>query len=661
MSSFSRFGLLIAVATAALLAGCKHGQQETSRLGERAKAPSGSTLGIAGRMLDGADRATIRTYLQTVQDVKPKKFSVQWSPDTVPVSRDEAIRSLQSIDEDGSLYTFASSEPVVGRLAPGRILWIWDVVIRRIDSVANLGDVTIVHTKPVALTEALPEADIEFETAPNFANAYGGLRPHSLKQLPAQKTSAVINQPIFRLAALNTDEPQQPKPSEQPGDQENPAPSDEDDTDYGLVAATQDGYNGRVGGFEYSMEYKVSQSRLSYEFEARKEEEKGGSGENNEIHRDQRDEYFELVKEQRADIHQERIWYAKIFQLDQQIDAANKTLGIYQGSAMAQNPPRLGPNAPPANSSPATALLYNDLKQYYDERQKAIAEYEKSKKQAEEEEAKMKKLAKAGALAKKVFYIISDNLDVRFRSKVDLDRSAFSGDIHTAGGSLTQFAAHFKDMKGNVELEFVGRLGQGGNGAVSVPVVNVPVVMNIPVPVEGIPLVVQFATNFMVKLFLAGNHATQHFTTHFQFNGGAGLDSTSKGTNTEGNLSSSGPEVGEKTAMSPGTSGLVLAVQLPRFGLGVGFLGSHAMAYMDLIHVLTMTNSAAVAALNPQCHRYTFDTIGSVGVDVSVVPIPFPLVQAAASKALSQRKEVWRAPQWKFIEPNIAMCRLDGD
>jgi hypothetical protein len=113
--------------------------------------------------------------------------------------------------------------------------------------------------------------------------------------------------------------------------------------------------------------------------------------------------------------------------------------------------------------------------------------------------------------------------------------------------------------------------------------------------------------------------------------------------------------------MSPGTSGLVLAVQLPRFGLGVGFLGSHAMAYMDLVHVLTMTNSASVAALNPQCHRYTLDTIGSVGVDVSVVPIPFPLIQAAASKALSQRKEVWRAPQWKFIEPDIAMCRLGSD
>ena len=120
---------------------------------------------------------------------------------------------------------------------------------------------------------------------------------------------------------------------------------------------------------------------------------------------------------------------------------------------------------------------------------------------------------------------------------------------------------------------------------------NVPVVMNIPVPVEGIPLVVQFATNFMVKLFLAGNHATQHFTTHFQFNGGAGLDSTSNGTNTEGNLSSSKPEVGEKTAMSPGTSGLVLAVQLPRFGLGVGFLGWEPDFFMNW----QITNDVTIA------------------------------------------------------------------
>lgn len=635
MSNLVRFGLLIAIATTALLAGCKHGQQETSQ------PPSGSTLAIAGRMLAGADQATIRTYLQSVRDVKPKKFSVQWSPDTVPVTRDEAIRSLQSIDEDGSLYTFASSEPVVGRLAPGRILWIWDVAIRRIDSVANLGDVTLVHTKPVALTQALSEADIEFETVPNFADAYGGLRPHSPKQPPPQNTSEFIRRPSFRLAALHTDEPQQPKPAEQPGDEENPAPSDEDDSDYGLVAATQDGYNGRVGGFEYSMEYKVSPSRLSYEFEARKEEEGGGSPESSETHRDQRDEYFALVKEQREAVHEERILAARIADLDQQLNAA-------QNKAVA---------AAGKSDASFNAIII----QLKGDKIAAYKEYNKYKDEAAADEAKMKKLAAAGALAKKVFYIISDNLDVRFRSKVDLDRSAFSGNIRTAGGSLTQFAAHFRDMKGNVELEFVGRLGQGGNGAVSVPVVNVPVVMNIPVPVEGIPLVVQFATNFMVKLFLAGNHATQHFTTHFQFNGGAGLDSTSNGTNTEGNLSSSKPEVGEKTAMSPGTSGLVLAVQLPRFGLGIGFLGSHAMAYMDLVHVLTMTNSAAVAALNPQCHRYTFDTIGSVGVDVSVVPIPFPLVQTAASKALSQRKEVWRAPQWKFIEPDIAMCRLGGD
>ena len=636
-----RTGVLLAVAAAVLLSGCKRGQQNTSRPAkESTKPPNGSTLAIAGRMLAGADQTTIRSYLQTVQEVKPKKFSVQWSPDTVPVSREEAMRSLQSINEDGSLYSFASSDPVVARLAPGRILWIWNIAIRRIDSIAKMDNVTLVHTKPVALTEALPQADIEFEALPNFADAYGALRPHSpKKQAVPQNTSGLFHRPSYRPVSLNTSGPDAPAPGQQPRGQDDPPPP-EDEDDYGVVAATQDGYNGQIAGFEYSMQYKVSASRLSYEFEARKEEEKSGSPENSEIHRDQRQEYFELVKEQREALHEERVWYAKILQLDQQLHAADQ-------QAVSS-----------ASAKPGTKWAL----QYMADRQEAVKEYAKQKEEAEQDEIKIKALAAAGALAKQVFYIISDNLDVRFRGKMDLDRAAFSGNIQTAGGSLKQFAAHFSEMKGNVELEFVGRLGQPGNGAVSVPVVNVPVVMNIPVPVGGIPLVVQFATNFMVKLFLSGNHATQHFSTRFQFGGGAGMDSTSQGTNTEGNLSGTEPEVESKTAESPGTSGLVLAVQLPRFGLGVGFLGASGMAYMDLVHVLTMTNSASVATLNPPCHRLTFDTIGSVGLDVSVMPIPIPLVQSVASKALSQRKEVWRrSPPWKYINPDIAMCRLSGD
>ena len=59
MSSFSRFGLLIALATTALLAGCKRGQQDSVQSSGERKPPSGSTLAIAGRMLDGADQATV--------------------------------------------------------------------------------------------------------------------------------------------------------------------------------------------------------------------------------------------------------------------------------------------------------------------------------------------------------------------------------------------------------------------------------------------------------------------------------------------------------------------------------------------------------------------------------------------------------------------------
>lgn len=662
MRKLTRFCLVAVVAPSAFLAGCHRGQKGTSEAGEQPRRPpAGSTLAIAGRMLDSGNQATIRSYLQTVQEIKPKKFSVQWSPDTVAVSREEAMRSLQSISEDGSLYTFAASDPVVGRLAPGRILWVWNIAIRRIDGIVKVGDVALVHTKPVALTEALPQSDIEFEAPVNFANAYGSLRPHLPKQPNPQKTSRLLRRSPFHLAALSTGVSGEYPPEQPPDNPDNPPPPPDDEEDYGLVAATQDGYDGTIAGFEYSLEYKVFPSHLTFEMQARKEEEKGGGGENNEIHRDQHGEYLELLGERREALHQASMFYSRLAQLSQDIDTANRELAALEGQTLSKNPPQLSPNPPGPNASPQAARLYNSIKQYDQEKNEAYKQYKERQEEAEKDETKMKALASAGALAKQVFFLISDNLDVRFRGKMDLDRAAFSGNIQTAGGALKQFAANFSDMKGNVEMEFVGRMGQPGNGAVSVPVVHVPAVMNVPIPVGGIPFVFQFGGDFMVKVFLAGNHATQHFAAHFQFGGGAGMDSTSSGTQTEGNLSGSEPEIEDKSAMSPGTSGLVLAIQLPRVGLGLGFLGPSGMAYMDLVNVLTMTNSAAVATLNPPCHRYTLDRIGSVGVDVSVMPLPIPLVQTVASAALSQRKEVWRAKQWKFVDPDIAMCRLGGD
>ncbi len=246
---------------------------------------------------------------------------------------------------------------------------------------------------------------------------------------------------------------------------------------------------------------------------------------------------------------------------------------------------------------------------------------------------------------------------MRFRARADLERAAIAAAIKLQPGGNNGTAVNFNDLKGTLDLELVARLGKGGNGGVSIPVAHVPVRFNIPVIVMGVPLVVQLGADFLAKVGLGGNHAAHHFHAKFQFAGGAGtLASADSQTNSNAAFSDEPAEVEPPTLSSPGVSGTVLAVQIPRLGLGVGVFGIAAVGYVDHVVVLTMTNAAAVATLNPPCTRVTVDRIAHVGADVTTV-MPIPLVEQLLH-ALSWNKEVWRAKQWIRVDPDIKMCRI---
>jgi ABC-type glycerol-3-phosphate transport system substrate-binding protein len=70
---------------ALLIAGCsRHGVE---RAGSASATPPGATVAIAGTLFNGSDPDQIRAYLQTVKEITPVKFDVQWSPATVAVSK----------------------------------------------------------------------------------------------------------------------------------------------------------------------------------------------------------------------------------------------------------------------------------------------------------------------------------------------------------------------------------------------------------------------------------------------------------------------------------------------------------------------------------------------------------------------------------------------
>ena len=51
----------------------------------------------------GNSTEALRTYLTTVEEIKPKRFEVQWNPATVAIDKAATLRSLRAVSRDGSL------------------------------------------------------------------------------------------------------------------------------------------------------------------------------------------------------------------------------------------------------------------------------------------------------------------------------------------------------------------------------------------------------------------------------------------------------------------------------------------------------------------------------------------------------------------------------
>jgi hypothetical protein len=606
------------------------------------------------QLAGGADQQAIRRYLESVKEIKAKKFDVQWNPDVIPVSREEAARSLREISPKGDEFTLASSEAVVKKLEPGRIIWIWGVALRRIDRVGVFQDATIVHTSPVSLNAAMIHADIQFDTPLDFGTAYGGYQPPPPKAAPPPAKAARLDNPSsFRMVGFRRVLDQNPADQTPSGDNNgtpNGAPNNGDNSDsdeLNIPGPTTDGFTGKIAGFEYSIIYNTQGSTLSFEMQARKEEEGGGEGESNEMLRDERKEFFESVKEWNEDKEQAMEWKEKGEALQNEVESVR---AAEEQAPSPNQSSRDGGNAELAKASQGTLkkLEEKDDAQLND----AIKNYNKWKGDEIAAANKARKIAAIKGKALNVFLTAYDNLDVRFRTKAEMDRAALEAAIQIDSGKTSGGSINFKELSGRIDFEFIARLGRGGNAGISVPVAHVPVALNIPLVVGGVPFVAQFGGDFLIKAFWSGKHATHHFAARYEFKGGAGMLTTDSKTDFNNSLSTTPPEeTGEEAASSPGTSGTVFAFQTPRIGLGLGFVAANAMAFFDYVTVLTITNSAGVASLNPQCKRLTLDRSAHFGVDVNAWILPMPIGIF--------KKELWHDPKPLVkVEPDIPMCRI---
>jgi hypothetical protein len=691
------------VVAALLVGGCsRHASQQaspgTSSAGPSASSaakPPGATLAVAGSLFTG-DTDQIRGYLQTVKEIKPAKFDVQWNADTVPVSKDEAMRSLVSISRDGSVYRFDSREPVVQRLKAGSILWIYDLAVKRVDRIDNAGDIIVVHTSPVSLTETFTRADIAFDAAPSLPDYYMGFRPHLPKapattsNRPAQlelhsvswREAGAVPEGGLRAVKWTSDSGLLRRVSDSPAPDTKDSDAGQDD--YGEVRPAGSGFNGTLKGYEYSVSYSTRPDGITLILQARKAEDEGGDDKGGAESGAEIEEKFREQEEKREEA-QQKLADTKVELTHEQTDLDNldgqyeKDMAKLKADQSQRQQNKTNPNPSPgipgpktdSNGTPYTPEAEQQMltQKYQQQRSlelKKMAVAQQIRDAAEKEkadaEAREKALAVLGNAAKQLFEIASDLLDVRFKIRVDMDNFSLGGNINVADGSVQSASAQFRNLRGKVALSFIGRMGKPGNGATKVPIMDVPILFNIPFPMGGFPFVIQLSTDFNLNVFLAGNHAAQKFEGTYQFTGDGGFKSTPSSSDANSTMDGTKPAVGQYAAMSPGVSGAVLGIQAPRIGFGVGVMGASSVAYLDVVHVVTITNSAAVAAgmLAPPCKRITYTAYGHVGVDTKLMPLPIPFVGDVAdaiSKKATTRKEVFKRGD-EALDPPVKACEI---
>ncbi|MBV8306557.1 MAG: hypothetical protein JO274_03680, partial [Gammaproteobacteria bacterium] len=259
-----------------------------------------------------------------------------------------------------------------------------------------------------------------------------------------------------------------------------------------------------------------------------------------------------------------------------------------------------------------------------------------------------------GKVLQELYSIASDNVDVRFKFDANLSGFSAAGAYRILDGDLSQAKVQFKNLHGRVKAAFTGRLGQPGNQSVKVPVMNLPIVFNVPLPVEGIPFVVQIGADFLINVFLAGNHATLTVTGDYAFDGASGFNYSKASSSYTSDFSGGDPGVTSYAGTSLGASAVVLGAQLPRIGLGLSVLGASSMAYFDVVHVITMTQAPALGLL--PCKRITYNAVGHVGIQTDVMPVPIEAVQQLAQK-LSPKKEIFNHNK-EVLDPPIKGCQI---
>lgn len=231
----------------------------------------------------------------------------------------------------------------------------------------------------------------------------------------------------------------------------------------------------------------------------------------------------------------------------------------------------------------------------------------------------------------------SNGLSAEINLSGYVDAGDASGGISVNGGDVTNSSISMKALAAHVHIAYTVSRGDGSAANGDPPVFRVPLGIDYTIPGE-IPIYLKLQTAVLLKLGVSSKNAVIH--------GGVVVNTTGSDSIVQNGSHVSGSETGDSIhgmvldqsdggvppSISAAPSGVLVAVQFPKLGVGLGFTSANGIAYVDAVSVVGQTTGAAVAGM--VCSSYDVDITIGAGLEAQIGLGKFGLSLASPRRVL---------------------------
>jgi hypothetical protein len=255
----------------------------------------------------------------------------------------------------------------------------------------------------------------------------------------------------------------------------------------------------------------------------------------------------------------------------------------------------------------------------------------------------------AAKLTKKgLFGAAKDLYDLRLRVDGRLSGFRTQGDLSIANAVARTWTLTIDRLNGQFWADFILRLGAKGVFSENLKV-EIPYRFTVPMIIAGIPFVADFGMGFLAAPALTSHHATISGRVHVAFDGSEKVEASGSDFTASHDVTA-GPDFKWTDVTTMGVSGMVVAVQAPRVGLGLGLIGTSGVGYVDQVLAWSVVAGGAVSMV--PCRRYQLDSSMGAGVDMHFLGFKVP-------KLSTERKQVAKLFERTTTEPPGVNCKVD--